>query len=120
AVVRPAAAPEAWASRWGRFRGQFRPAQWAWRLGAAILAFPVIYFLFGMIVGPFVVDSYRAGEFGLTLPGLRTLVAVQLVRSVLFLAAALPVLAAWRGPRLRLGRALGAAFVLLLGWFGML
>ena len=120
ALFRPATAPEAWASRWRRFRGQFQPAQWAWRLGAAVLAFPVIYFLFGMIVGPFVVDSYRAGQFGLVLPGLGTIVPVQLVRSVLFLAASLPVLVAWRGSRLRLGLALGAAFVLLLGLFGML
>jgi hypothetical protein len=73
-----------------------------------------------MMVGPFVADAYRAGRFGLVLPGLGQILSVQFVRSVLFLLASLPVLAAWHGSRLRLALALGAAHFVMVGLFGML
>ncbi|UCD49997.1 MAG: hypothetical protein JSW27_21010 [Phycisphaerales bacterium] len=94
--------------------------RWAWRLTAAVCAFPVIYWVFGMMVGPFVLDYYRAGDFGLTLPGVGTIILVQLLRSALFLAAALPVLMYSSGSRLALAWKLGLAFYVLVGLFGMI
>jgi hypothetical protein len=43
--------------------------KWAWRLAAAVCAFPVIYWTFGMMVAPWVIEYYKQGQFGLTLPG---------------------------------------------------
>lgn len=93
---------------------------WVWRLGAALCAFPVIYWTFGMMVGPFVLDYYRAGDYGLTLPGLGTIILVQFLRSAVFLAAALPVLMRWSGSRPGVALRLGAAFYVLVGLFGMI
>ena len=70
ALFPPAGEPETWASSWSRFVSQFSPAAWLWRLALAILAFPIIYLVFGSVVGPFVVDAYRAGAYGLKLPGM--------------------------------------------------
>jgi len=117
---RPVVEPAGWAARFDAFRRQFAPVQWAWRLGAALLAFPVAYLSFGMLAAPFVVPAYEAGQFGLVLPGVGLILAVQLVRSALFLAASLPVLVAWSGSRVRLVFTLGAAHFVLNGLSGML
>jgi hypothetical protein len=120
ALFRPSAEPAAWRACWRSFWAERDGASWAWRLGTAVLAFPLLYLTFGMMVGPFVVESYRGREFGLVLPSLGLVFAVQLVRSLLFLAASLPVLVAWRGSRLALGLALGLAHFALVGLFGLL
>ena len=75
---------------------------WLLRVVAAILAFPVIYFCFGAMVGPFVVDFYRSGASPLVLPPLSTILPVQVVRSSLFLLASAPFLSCGpaRAPRL--------------------
>ena len=105
---------------WSRFKSQFGPSSWAWRLGAAIVAFPVVYLAFGLVVEPFVIDSYRAGAFGLTLPDWGQILPTQLLRSVLFLSASVPLIALWGGSRLGLGLSLGLANFTLVGLFGML
>ncbi|MCX5669922.1 MAG: hypothetical protein NTU94_01180 [Planctomycetota bacterium] len=103
-----------------RFFASHSAGQWAWRILAAILAFPIIYFAFGMPVGLLVGEYYRQEQFGLTLPPLGTVIVVQLVRSVLFLAATFPIVALWSGSRLRLVLALGAALFVFVGLFGMI
>ncbi|MHC4430486.1 MAG: hypothetical protein ACYTBS_01475 [Planctomycetota bacterium] len=50
--------------------------QWAWRLSAAVCAFPIIYLIFGMAVSPWVVQYYEQGQFGLHLPPLTLIVLV--------------------------------------------
>jgi hypothetical protein len=120
AAFRPSSELPGWRVSWRGFWRRHGTPQWAWRLAAAVLAFPVTYLLFGMMAGPFVVDAYRAGEFGLTLPGLDRILPVQFLRSGLFLVASLPVLVAWQGSRLRLSLALGTAHFGLVGLFGML
>jgi hypothetical protein len=119
AALFPPTEPAGWGASWRRFWARLPVGRWALRLGAALLAFPAIYFTFGSIVGPFVVDAYRAGQFDLVLPPLNLILPVQLVRSGFFLAASLPVLIAWRGSRLRLVLALGAAHFALVGLFGL-
>jgi hypothetical protein len=96
------------------------PGAWAWRLVAAWLAFPLIYTAFGMCVGPFVMDYYEQGQFALALPGWGTILPVQLLRSALFLVAALPVVAAWSGTRTQLALRLGLALFVMVGLFGMI
>src|SRR6185295_13639959 len=67
ALFQPAARAT-WKDSLRHFAGQWPAARWALRLLLALLAFPLAYFTFGMIVGPFVVDAYRSGHFGLALP----------------------------------------------------
>lgn len=115
------AQPEIPASQ--RFRSFFAartPLSWAGRILLAILAFGCAYFLFGMIVAPFVVPFYRAGVLGLTLPPFSTILPVLFVRSILFLLACLPFLILWTRSRLALILSLGFAFWFLTGLFGLL
>lgn len=93
-----------------------RPAgDWVWRLLVAAVIFMPIYYLFGLMVVPFVGDYYQQGAFGLAAPALTTLLLVLLGRSVLFLVATLPVVMAWRGSRRELWLSLGFAHFVLVG-----
>jgi hypothetical protein len=102
----------------------FPPRGWlAWtgRGAMAWLAWPVIYFVFGFCVAPIVIPFWQAhgGLLGLHIPPLSTIVAVQLVRSLLFLASSLPLIALWKGSRPGLWLALGLAHAVAVGLFGM-
>ncbi|HUB50881.1 MAG TPA: hypothetical protein VL986_01855 [Terracidiphilus sp.] len=91
------------------------------RVGAAWLAWPFIYFFFGMCVAPIVVPYYKAGIAGLQLPqSMAFLFGIQLIRSVLFLATSLPFIAYWRGSRRGLWLALGMAHAFTIGLYGLI
>ena len=92
---------------------------WIWRVLVAWVAFPVIYFFFGMFVGPFVVEYYKSGAMGLALPSLDTILRMQAVRSLLFLGCSLPVIRLWTGSRWRLVLALGLAHAAMVGLYGL-
>ena len=94
--------------------------QWVWRFVAAICAFPVIYWIFGMMVAPWVIEYYKQGQFGLALPGTGAIILTQLLRSSLFFLAALPVLIVWSGSRRQITVRLGFAFFVLVGLFSMI
>ncbi len=94
--------------------------KWAWRLVAAICAFPVIYWVFGMSVAPWVVKYYEQEQFGLVLPNIGVIALVQLLRSLLFFLVVLPIVIVWSGSRLQLTIFLGIAFFVLVGLFGMI
>jgi hypothetical protein len=96
------------------------PLAWAARFLLAILAFAVIYFIFGSIIAPFVVPFYRAGVLNLTLPPFSVILPVLFARSALFLLACLPFLVFWTRSRAALILALGLAFWFVTGLFGML
>jgi hypothetical protein len=104
---------------WDFFSGR-SVQQWAWRLSAAVCAFPIIYLIFGIAVSPWVVQYYEQGQFGLNLPSLPLIVIVQFLRSVLFLAAALAIVIVWSGSRRQLAVLLGLAFFVLVGLFSMI
>ncbi len=99
---------------------QFSPAQWAVRLLAALLAFPVIYTVFGLLVLPFVLTYYEQQMAGLMLPGWGEILPTLFLRSLLFLLACLPVLSGWQGTRLNLFLTLGSALFILVGGIYML
>ncbi len=88
---------------------------WAWRLLAAIASFPIIYLFFGWLISPIILKYYAQNAYELTLPGMSTIIAMQLVRSPLFLLASLPILAAWRESRRELVLSLGFALFFLVG-----
>jgi hypothetical protein len=94
-------------------------AGWAWRLCAAWLAFPVIYFLFGMMVGPFVVKYYTSGILGFMIPPMTVIIRTQLLRSALFLAVSLPLVFLWSKSRRGLFVSLGIAHASMVGLMGL-
>ena len=93
---------------------------WVWRLAVAALAFMPIYWFFGTLVVPFTGVYYQQNQFGLTMPGLDQILAVLFIRSLLFLAACLPVLILWWGTNRGLFASLGFALFVLVGLLYML
>lgn len=98
----------------------YSPLSWMVRLLLAILAFPVVYFIFGMMVAPLVVPFYRTGVSFLVIPPLSTILPVQVLRSSLFLLASAPFLFFWTRSRASLIVALGLAHCYLVGLFGLI
>ena len=80
----------------------------------------MVYWTFGMMVAPWVLEYYKQGQFRLNLPGAGVIILTQLLRSSLFLLAALPILIVWSGSRLKLTVLLGFAFFVLVGLFSMI
>ncbi len=103
-----------------RFFADRSAKEWSWRIAAAVCAFPLIYWTFGLMIAPAVRPYYEQGQFGLALPTATAIILVQLLRSTLFLVAALPILIAASGPRRPLVLALGLAFYVLVGLFSMI
>lgn len=103
-----------------RFFESRTSGQWAGRIALAIAAFPLVYWTFGLTIAPAVKPYYEQGQFGLALPSTGTIILVQLLRSVLFLVAALPILIVGTAPRRHMVLALGLAFYVLVGLYGMI
>jgi hypothetical protein len=85
----------------------------------AAVAFMPIYLFFGQMVVPFTYDYYLQQMAGLTAPAWGQILPVLLLRSLLFLAASLPVLVTWGRSRLSLVLSLGFALFLLVGGLGL-
>ena len=91
---------------------------WAWRLVVTWLSFPLIYFLFGMIVSPFVVPFYRTSNaLGLHIPSFGVIIETQLVRSFIFLLTSLGIARLWAKSSAQLFLALGLGYAMTLGIF---
>lgn len=116
ALLFPAPSEISLARKTSDFFAQWNPASLAGRLLLAVLAFPIIYFLFGMIVAPIVTPYYAELEF-LKIPAMSTLVPVLHLRSALILLVTLPVVIGWTGSRrgLIFGLGLGNATAVGLG-----
>lgn len=102
------------------FFTRFDAPGWGWRILAVVLAFPLIYLAFGRLVAPLVIDYYAQGLFGLELPNWGQILLIQLLRSLLFLLACLPVLILWQSSYRRLVLTLGLVLFLLVGGLNML
>ena len=83
--------------------------QWLWKFFLAIVSFPIIYFIFGLIVSPFVMDYYQQSNLSLTVPAAGIIISVQVFRSFLFLLVTLPILITWTGNKTQLFLFLGLA-----------
>lgn len=92
---------------------------WWWRVVLAWLAFPVIYYFFGALIYPLVADAYTSPDFGLRLPGPLVVIAAVSLRSLLFLAASIPILVTWKGTRRGLVLSLATALAAMVGVAGM-
>jgi len=93
--------------------------KWWWRVVLAWLAFPVIYYFFGALIYPLVADAYTSPDFGLRLPGPLVVIAAVSLRSLLFLAASIPILVNWKGSRRGLVLSLATALAAMVGVAGM-
>jgi hypothetical protein len=95
-------------------------AGWPWRLVTAWLAFPAIYFVFGLAIAWIVVPHYEAGVATLRVPPLQAVLLTQFARSVFFLAASLPFALLWARSRTALVVGLGLAHTFAVGVFPLL
>ncbi|MGA2169927.1 MAG: hypothetical protein ABSG62_17115 [Terracidiphilus sp.] len=93
---------------------------WTGRVLIAWIAWPFIYFFFGTCISPIVVPYYQNGSIPwLHIPPAGTIFAMQLLRSVIFLAASLPLIALWKGSRRSLWMGLGLAHAVTVGIYGL-
>jgi uncharacterized membrane protein len=93
---------------------------WLGRGLIAWLLWPVVYLFFGTCVAPIVVPYYQNGSIpGLHIPPMNVILGMQLVRSLFFLAASLPLIALWKGSRRNLWLALGLGHTVTVGIFGL-
>jgi hypothetical protein len=93
--------------------------RWWWRVVLAWLAFPVIYYFFGALIYPLVADAYTSPDFGLRLPEPLVVIGAVSLRSLLFLAASIPILVNWHRSRRSLVLSLAAALAAMVGVAGM-
>lgn len=118
ALFRRPASPSL-ASQVGEFRSRLRGTGLARRLITGLFAFPFFYFLFGMMIAPIVTPHYAELEF-LTIPPMTTMLGVLFLRSAMFLAVSLAVVAAWSESRFRLVVGLGLAHFMAVGFVGLI
>jgi hypothetical protein len=116
ALLFPAPSETSLAAKTTEFFSHWKPGRLALRLLLAVLAFPVVYFFFGMIVAPIVTPYYAELEF-LKIPPITTLIPVLHLRSALIFLVTLPIIIGWDGSRSKfiLGLALGNAAAVGLG-----
>ena len=93
---------------------------WWWRALLVWLAFPAIYWFFGMLAYPWVRELYERPDMGLRVPAGMVVVGVVLLRSLLFLAVVAPVIARWSRSRRSLTITLAAAMFVMVGLYGLL
>jgi hypothetical protein len=91
---------------------------WIRKIMLAIVVFPVIYFLFGIIASPFVVAYYETIE-GLNIPDTGTIISIQLIRSVLFLVSTIPIIIYWEKSKASLVISLGVSFFVMVFAYDM-
>lgn len=90
---------------------------WIRNILLAIISFPVIYFIFGLAVSPFVSAYYHEMVEGLKLPGPGKIILIQFIRSTIFLIITIPVIVYWSGSKTKLILSLGLAhFVMVFAY----
>lgn len=72
---------------------------WLKRMLVASAAYFPVYFIFGVIVSPFVVPYYSRSSSGLVIPPIQTIVALELLRGFFYAAVLLVVFAGIKGDR---------------------
>lgn len=93
---------------------------WWWRMVIAWLAFPVIYYFFGALIYPLVAETYADPDSGLRVPSQAMILGAVAIRSLLFLAATVPIIVSWRRSRRALVLSLAAAFTAMVGVAGLI
>jgi hypothetical protein len=108
-----------------RLRGtleQREAASWAWRFGLAALSYLPIYYMFGMIVAPFVLPYYDNPDLGLnlTVPGISVILPLEIGRGLLYVLTLFPLIAVLRGRYWAKAFWVGLTIAVLGSWVPML
>ena len=119
-LFKPIASSESFGAKTRAFFAARSIGSWTWRLVGGLAAFPLVYFVFGWLVSPFVLPYYQEQYAGLALPTQGTMLLLSAMRSLLFLLSILPVLVTWKGQRTALFLALGGALFMMVGGLNML
>jgi hypothetical protein len=95
---------------------------WAWRFGLASLSYLPIYYLFGMIVAPFVLPFYDNPDLGLnlTVPGIGVILPLEIGRGVLYALTLFPLIAVVPGSYWSRGLWVGLTIAVLGSWVPMI
>ncbi|MBI1324355.1 hypothetical protein GC170_14385 [bacterium] len=102
------------------FRSNLRfDGSMAGRLAVCWLAYPVVYFFFGSLISPFVLEDYMDDSSMLTVPSLSMLMGVLAIRSTIFLLPSIAVIERWQANRMRLWLVLGWSHSALVGLAGL-
>lgn len=64
-------------------------------LGGAILIFPILYFIFGLMVSPLVTPYYEHNIAGLIIPEPKVIIMTELLRGLVHVIAIFPVIIFW-------------------------
>jgi hypothetical protein len=95
---------------------------WAWRFGLASLSYLPIYYMFGMIVAPFVLPYYDNPDLGLslTVPGIGVIIPLEIARGLLYALTLFPLIAILRGSYWSRALWVGLTIAVLGSWVPML
>ena len=101
---------------------QRTPVSWAWRFGLASLSYLPIYYMFGMIVAPFVLPYYDNPDLGLnlTVPGIGVILPLEIGRGLLYALTLFPLIAVLRGGYWSRALWVGLTIAVLGSWVPML
>ena len=101
---------------------QRTPVSWAWRFGLAALSYLPIYYLFGMIVAPFVLPYYDNPDLGLnlTVPGIGVILPLEIGRGLLYALTLFPLIAVLSGSYWSRALWVGLTIAVLGSWVPML
>jgi hypothetical protein len=110
----PARVREALAQRTGK--------SWAWRFGLASLSYFPIYYLFGMIVAPFVLPYYDNPDLdlNLTVPSIAVIVPLEIGRGLLYALTLFPLIAVIPGNYWSKALWVGLTIAVLGSWVPMI
>ena len=90
---------ESLASRISSYILERSAKSWAVRIAAASLVYFPIYFLFGMIVSPFVYPYYSNPDIGLKIPSFTVMIPLEFLRGFIYVIALIPFLGSIRWSR---------------------
>jgi hypothetical protein len=74
-------------------------ASWAWRIVVSSVAYFPIYFIFGALIGPFILPYYMNPSFGLKIPSFAVIIPLEFLRGFLYVLVLLPIIAAVQSSR---------------------
>jgi hypothetical protein len=102
--------------------GQRKAVSWAWHFGLAALSYLPIYYMFGMIVAPFVLPYYNNPELGLNLvvPSVGVILPLEIGRGLLYALTLFPLIAVLRGGYWSKALWVGLTISVLGSWVPML
>lgn len=84
------------------------------KLFGAVIIFPVLYFIFGILVSPLVVPYYEQNVSGLALPGPLAIVTTEIIRGGLHVLAVIPIMFFWHGTMKGLTISLSLSFFIFV------